>query len=282
MTDETDETDVTDDELRARLRAGDPAASLPPADPHRVARLLEDTMAERTETGTETGTGTGGAGPVVTARRTGDLRRRGPLTWLVAAVAVLLIAGGAVFALVRAGGGGGAGDTPVAGPAGSPSTTATTTELTAPAARGAARCLPPNARTLRGQDLALDATAADVTDRAVTLVPRRFYAGTPTDEVIVRAAPAQLSALVGAVRFREGERYLVSASEGEVSVCGLAPPGRSRSRTCTPRRSARDAARPAAGGRRRQPDGPAEGAGPRRGGGAVAGARRPGPARGRL
>jgi hypothetical protein len=222
MTDETDAADVTDDELRARLRAGDPAASLPPADPHRVARLLEDTMAERSETRTETGTG--GAGPVVTERRADDLRRRGPLTWLVAAVAVLLIAGGAVFALVRAGGSGGAGDTPVAGPAGPPSTTATTTELTAPAARGAARCLPPNARTLRGQDLALDATAADVTDRTVTLVPRRFYAGTPTEEVIVRAAPAQLSALVGAVRFREGERYLVSASEGEVSVCGLSAP----------------------------------------------------------
>jgi hypothetical protein len=58
----------------------------------------------------------------------------------------------------------------------------------------------------------------------VTLVPRRFYAGTPTDEVIVRAAPAQLSALVGAVRFREGERYLVTASAGEVSVCGLSAP----------------------------------------------------------
>ena len=37
-------TDSTDDELLARLRAADPAASLPPADPSRVARLLEDTM----------------------------------------------------------------------------------------------------------------------------------------------------------------------------------------------------------------------------------------------
>jgi hypothetical protein len=218
-------TDETDDELLARLRAGDPAASLPPADPHRVARLLEDTMAERTDSQrTETETGTTSAGPVVTERRTDGLRRRGPLTWLVAAVAVLLIAGGAIFALVRAGGGGGAGDTPVAGPAGSPSTTATTTELTAPEARGTARCLPPNARTLRGQDVALDATATDVTDRVVTLVPNRFYTGARSDVVLVRAAPAQLSALVGAVRFRAGERYLVSASDGAVSVCGLSAP----------------------------------------------------------
>ena len=37
---------MTDDELQVRLRAADPAASLPPADPSRVARLLEDTMSE--------------------------------------------------------------------------------------------------------------------------------------------------------------------------------------------------------------------------------------------
>ena len=45
MTDERDDL-----ELLARLRAGDPAASLPPADPHRVARLLEDIMRETTDT----------------------------------------------------------------------------------------------------------------------------------------------------------------------------------------------------------------------------------------
>jgi hypothetical protein len=228
-------TDEIDDELLARLRAGDPAASLPPADPHRIARLLEDTMADRTDTDrTDTEradterdlerTGTAGAGPLPTEHRADALRRRGPLTWVVAAVAVLLIAGGAVFALVRAGGSGGSGDTPVAGPAGSPTTTATTTELTAPAARGTARCLPPNARTLRGQDVALDATATEVTGREVTLVPNRFYAGDRSDVVVVRAAPAELSALVGGVRFQRGERYLVSATDGEVSVCGLSAP----------------------------------------------------------
>jgi len=33
-----------DDSLLARLRAADPAASLPPADPEGVADLLEDVM----------------------------------------------------------------------------------------------------------------------------------------------------------------------------------------------------------------------------------------------
>ena len=56
-----------DDELRARLRAADPASSLPPADPERVARLLEDVMS--TELTTE-------------YRETGT-RNRGPLTWAV-------------------------------------------------------------------------------------------------------------------------------------------------------------------------------------------------------
>src|SRR5215218_2712059 len=78
-------TDVHDDELRARLHASDPAGSLPPAAPHEVARLLEDVMAtELTTENRETGT-----------------RNRGPLTWLVAAAAVVVIAGVA-FAGVRA------------------------------------------------------------------------------------------------------------------------------------------------------------------------------------
>ena len=75
---------MTDDELRDRLRAADPAASLPPADPERVARLLEDVMStELTTENRETGT-----------------RDRGPLTWLVAAAAVVVIAGIGLFAFL--------------------------------------------------------------------------------------------------------------------------------------------------------------------------------------
>ena len=76
--------DQHSDELRRRLRAADPASSLPPADPAGVARLLEDVMS--TELTTEN-------------RATGT-RQRGPLTWLVAAAAVLIIAGVGIFAIV--------------------------------------------------------------------------------------------------------------------------------------------------------------------------------------
>src|SRR3954454_9952107 len=82
MTDET-----RDDELFELLRSRDPARSLPSADPHQVARLLEDAMSHDVDT-----RGTHG-GP-----RT-DPRRRTPLTWLVAAAAVLVIAGVGAFAL---------------------------------------------------------------------------------------------------------------------------------------------------------------------------------------
>ena len=63
---------MKDDELLARLRATDPGTDLPPADPTRVDRLLEDV---RSETDTDT-----------------RKQARTPLTWLAAAAAVVRIA----------------------------------------------------------------------------------------------------------------------------------------------------------------------------------------------
>ena len=65
------------DELRARLRAADPASSLPRPDPDRVARLLEDTMSH----------------PQTPESGADGTRQRSPLTWLAAAAAVVIIAG---------------------------------------------------------------------------------------------------------------------------------------------------------------------------------------------
>ena len=79
-----------DPELRDRLRAADPASSLPPADPTRVARLLEDTMNSSTEDDVLT----------TESRETGT-HGRSPLTWLVAAAAVVLIAGVALFGFLN-------------------------------------------------------------------------------------------------------------------------------------------------------------------------------------
>ena len=89
---ETDGPDRDEELDRARLRALDPAASLPPADPDWVARLLEDTMSHDVDT------------PLTHESRETGTHDRSPLTWLVAAAAILVIAGVGVFATDVAGG----------------------------------------------------------------------------------------------------------------------------------------------------------------------------------
>src|SRR6478735_8389241 len=145
------------DELKARLRASDPAGSLPPAAPHEVARLLEDVMA--TELTTE-------------SRETGT-RNRGPLTWLVAAAAVLVIAGVGIFG-VRAL----TGDSDPTPTAGDPAPSATHLEVSATA--GSAKCAVPSAETLAAAEVAFDGTVTGIVGDEVTLEPTHWYAGDPT------------------------------------------------------------------------------------------------------
>lgn len=188
------------DELRARLRAADPASSLPRSDPDRVARLLEDTMSQ-----TQT------AEP-----HTDGTRRRSPLTWLAAAAAVVVIAGAGAFALMNRGPDSGA-------PTATPGGTTTTTELHAPGAGATTgRCLPPSADVLSGANVAFDGTVEKIQGDLVTLRATHWYAGEPTDLVTVKGPSEELQALLVAVDFQEGDRYLVAASHGDqVLVCGL-------------------------------------------------------------
>jgi hypothetical protein len=192
-----------DGELRSRLRASDPAAALPPADPHRVTRLLEDVMAtELTTENRETGT-----------------RERGPLTWLVAAAAVLVIAGIGIVG-VRALAGDDATPTPTAvDPAPS-----AVTELEVSAAAGAAKCMVPNAEALSGADVAFDGTVTAIDGDLVRITPSKWYVGEPTETVEVTAPSRELQEVASGVVFRTGERYLVSATSGQVSLCGFSAP----------------------------------------------------------
>jgi hypothetical protein len=193
-----------DDELLARLRAGDPARSLPPADPSRVARLLEDTMSNATDT------------DELTEARERGTHGRNPLTWLVAAAAVAIIAAVGAFGVLNHD----SGTDKVPTATDEPSVT----ELTAPAAGSSGKCMVPNARILGAQTLAFDGTVQEVADGVVTLVPSHFYAGDVTDLVEVQAPAADLRALIGAVEFKVGGRYLVSATDGQVTVCGFSGP----------------------------------------------------------
>jgi hypothetical protein len=194
VNDPNDTIDPDDDrDLVDRLRAADPGAHLPPADPTRVDRLLEDAMSEST------------AAP----------RSRKPLTWLVAAAAVVLVAAGGAFAVLG-------GDDEPPPPTAGPSETTTALRVTG---SGSGRCMVPSPDVLGGAAHAVDAEVTAVEAGTATLDPTAWYAGEETDVVEVDAGSADLEALIGAPRFEEGQRYLVAANEeGEVMVCGFSGP----------------------------------------------------------
>jgi hypothetical protein len=188
--------------LRARLREVDPAASLPPADPAGVDRLLEDAMThdELPET------------------RADGARGRSGLTWLVAAAAAVVIAGVGLFVLTR-------GDEQVDPPAAA--TTNRTTELTAPGdAATSGRCLAPTADALAANaDVAFDGTVTSVSGGEATLTTTQWYAGTPTETVVVQAPSEEMQQLLAAVDLQQGERYLVAGDRhGSVMLCGFSAP----------------------------------------------------------
>ncbi|NHC23810.1 hypothetical protein G6553_11580 [Nocardioides sp. IC4_145] len=187
--------------LRDRLRAADPAASLAPADPDRVARLLEATMSSTDDT---TGPDAGGT------------TRRSSSGW-IAAAATVLVGGGIAFAVMTAGGDDA--DTPTAGGTDAP----VVTTLAAPAAQ-TARCMVPNAEALAGQEVAFLGTVEELGDDTVLLSVDEQYAGAEADQVRVESPAEQMELLVGAVDFRDGEQYLVSATGGAVTVCGFSGP----------------------------------------------------------
>ena len=151
------------------------------------------------------------------SRRTGT-RDRSPLTWVVAVVVVLLIAGAAVFALLNRGS-----DEPDAASGGtSRAEPSSTTELVADPSTE--RCMTPNVEVLRLQTVAFDGVVRSVTGGEATLEVTHFYVGEETAQVVVQAPDRDLQALLAAVDFREGERYLVAASDGRVTLCGFSAP----------------------------------------------------------
>ena len=201
---ETDGPDRDEELDRARLRALDPAASLPPADPDWVARLLEDTMSHDVDT------------PLTHESRENGTHDRSPLTWLVAAAAILVIAGVGVFATMWQEDG--PDNPPTAAPSSSQGPSVLELSARPPVA---AKCMVPTAEILANQQTAFDGTVASITDGVVTLDVTHWYRGGQADQVTVTAPPAEMQALVLAVDFQVGQRYLVSANDGFVTVCGF-------------------------------------------------------------
>lgn len=190
---------MNDDELRQRLRSADPASALPPGDPAGVARLVEDVMStELTTENRETGT-----------------RERSPLTWLVAAAAVLVIAGVGIVG-VRA-----LTDDPAPDPVASDETSL---ELAVPESAPTAKCMVPNAEALAPADVAFDGTVTSIEGDNVTLEPTTWYVGGPATFVVLDAPSEQMQEVASGVSFEVGGRYLVSAVDGDVTLCGFSAP----------------------------------------------------------
>jgi hypothetical protein len=151
------------------------------------------------------------------SRRTGT-HGRSPLTWLVASVVVLVIAGAALFALLDRE------PDKSASRSGTPSGADVPEAVELVAEPPSERCMLPNVDVLRQQELAFDGVVRSVAGGDATLVPTHFFAGDEAKVVVVRSPSGDLQALLAAVDFREGQRYLVSASDGRVTLCGFSGP----------------------------------------------------------
>jgi hypothetical protein len=175
-----------DDDLRARLRSADPAASLEPASPAQVAHLVEETMSSRTN------------------------------KWaLPVAAALVLIAGGAAWAVTRT-------DTPT--PAPTPAIAmsplpAKVVELTATGVQ--AKCREPEPQQLAtSADFAFEGTVALIDNGRVTLKVSHVFRGAAADDVVVAQAGDSSETMLGSGKFETGKAYLVSAADGAVMICG--------------------------------------------------------------
>jgi hypothetical protein len=202
-------TEMSDDELRTRLARIDPAPAGSRVDPVTSPRAQE--LVERIMQTPETQT-------LPTPEPADELatRRARPRPWLLGvAAAVLLIAlVGSVLALS---GGGKVGDSPGG-------EDPTTLALSLPPSDVAGSCVMFDVQFLAQMPVALAGTVTAIDDEQVTLDVDRWYKGGDADEVTVAVAPGQTSAALDGVDFREGERYLISATGGTVNGCGFSGP----------------------------------------------------------
>ena len=183
-------------ELQTRLRAADPASSLPPADPDRLAQLLEAAMSDTTTRAPE-------------SRETGT-RDRSPLTWLVAAAAVVLIAAAGIFGMAQRDHGS------------SPAAQESVTQLGFAPPGG--RCQVPNVGVLKEQTVAFRGTLVSVVGGTATFDVTHWYRGGPTDTAKITATPSNLATLVQAADLTARGDYLVTATGGTVLACAFTGP----------------------------------------------------------
>jgi len=186
------------DALERRLRSADPAPAPLQGEP--AAPWIRD-LVEATMTITDEPTD---ARP--------DRRRRQPARWLAVAAAgtaVIALSGG-LYASTR-------GPAPSSAQAPAPVVQLT---LGPEPDLAVSSCLSFSVETLRGMPVAFSGTVTALEGGNARLTVDRWYRGGESREVLLKAPAEQDAALVGAVPFEQGKRYLVSATGGVVSSCG--------------------------------------------------------------
>ena len=182
-----------DDDLQARLRDADPARRTPPPDPSWIDTLAQSTM----------------EAPMTTPEPAAGTRR----TWLLTAAAAVLVA-----ALGVGGWSALSGDDNRDQVA----REKTVTTLIVPKPDLAAMCMQLTPETVGQMQVAFDGTVSSIEGEEVTLDVTKWYVGGDTDQVkLVQNSPDAMIALEGDIVLEQGQRYLVTAHDGQINGCGF-------------------------------------------------------------
>ncbi len=187
-----------DDDLRARLRRLDPAGDLPvdPVSSPRAAASMERAMQTLDTPATS---------------------QRPSRRWALAGAAALAAAAAGTAAVLLLGGGDPA---PSAGEA-------TTLDLSLSEQAATASCIQFSEDVLAQMPVALAGTVTAVGEDEVVLEVDRWFAGGDADLVRLEVPGGigpEAAALWYGIDFQQGERYLVTATGGNVNSCGYTGP----------------------------------------------------------
>ena len=187
---------MDEQELQARLRAADPARGTEPADSW-IDDLVGATMA--TETSNEQPSG------------------RRPWLLVAAAAAAVAAIGGGAFALTN-------GDDDDGGAKDQAAEPRKELALTLAPYDSMQMCIEFSPDVLEPMEVAFSGEVDEVQGETVRITPDHWYRGGDEATDVVLTAGSPDVRLEGGIAFEEGQRYLVSAVDGQVATCGLSGP----------------------------------------------------------